>query len=274
MSDLLTISDTDIQYRKNIPEHSKAVFLLIHGLGAHSARWDDLTAYFSRKKIAAYALELKGFGETKHLSGHIDSFKIYHQDINELLKLIKLDLPDHKIFLVGESMGGLLCFNQTLLTPHTFNGLICLAPAFKSIMSFKLLNLFKIYLAILTNPKKIFKVPLTSKMCTRDENFQLFMDNDPREIRIASAELLLQNILAQNHAKWHAAEIKIPTLFLLPGKDTVVSTQDSKKLYQKIVAKNKKMIEYPDMRHALSIDLDKEKVFADIWEWLTPQILT
>jgi alpha-beta hydrolase superfamily lysophospholipase len=27
------------------------------------------------------------------------------------------------------------------------------------------------------------------------------------------------------------------------------------------------MIEYPDMRHALSIDIGKEKVFKDITDW-------
>ena len=38
------------------------------------------------------------------------------------------------------------------------------------------------------------------------------------------------------------------------------------------IDEDKQLIEYPEMFHALSIDLDREKVFADILNWVERRI--
>ena len=82
----------------------------MHGLGGYSERWKALAEFFYKRNISSYALELKGFGETSDLKGHIDSFDIYLNDIKSLQRIVAKENPEKKIFLLGESLGGLLSF--------------------------------------------------------------------------------------------------------------------------------------------------------------------
>ena len=59
-----TDEETGIMYREWDGREAKTAFLLVHGLGAHSARWESMALYMARQGLSSYALELKGFGET------------------------------------------------------------------------------------------------------------------------------------------------------------------------------------------------------------------
>jgi alpha-beta hydrolase superfamily lysophospholipase len=62
---MMELIGTDILYRKwdTAPPAAspKAVFLLAHGLGAHSARWDLLAGFLARNGYASYGIELRGY---------------------------------------------------------------------------------------------------------------------------------------------------------------------------------------------------------------------
>jgi alpha-beta hydrolase superfamily lysophospholipase len=67
-------------------------------------------------------------------------------------------------------------------------------------------------------------------------------------------------------------QLKTPVLFLLAGKDLLVDPRESESVFKKLKIKDKTLIKYPEMLHALSIDLGREKVFEDIFSWLTKRI--
>lgn len=272
MPEIKVLHQTDILYRHWTAQNSKAVFLMVHGLGAHSSRWNFLAEYLSTNNIESYALDLKGFGNTTTTRGHIDSFKYYYNDIIALAKHIKKENPKKKIFLLGESLGGLISFNLTIANPEIFDGLITLSPAFKNNMNFKISDYIKLVAYLLFSQTKTLLVPFTSEMCTRDKEYQKIMNHNPLEIRIASAKLLLNSLIAQIRAKLIAKKLKTPTLFLLAGRDQLVDKQESRNIFSKLPIKDKKLIEYPEMYHALSIDLDREKVFSDILDWTSQRI--
>src|SRR4030042_251356 len=69
-------------------------------------------AAFAGRGFTPCAVELRGFGRTpERPRGHIGSFRIWYRDILELRDIIGRDFPGKKVFLLGESMGGLLAFN-------------------------------------------------------------------------------------------------------------------------------------------------------------------
>jgi alpha-beta hydrolase superfamily lysophospholipase len=59
----------------------------------------------------------------------------------------------------------------------------------------------------------------------------------------------------------------MPTIFLVAGDDSIADPVASAKLFGSVAAKDKTLIEYPDMLHALSLDLGRENVFRDILNW-------
>ncbi len=272
MNSMMTDERTGIVYRRWIASSPEAVLLLVHGLGAHSGRWEFLSDFFLRNNISSYSIELKGFGETEGVKGHIDSFDIYLEDIRRLYDIITKENPAAEVFLLGESMGALISFVMTGLHPGLFGGLICLSPAFGNRMKFSLGEYIKMFSALLYNPKKQFKMPFDSAMCTRDVEYQKVMDEDPREYRSASSKLLWEIAVAQTRAGILKNRIKTDVLFFLSGKDMLVDSEASKKIFRGIKTGNKELIEYPDMYHALSIELGRERVFEDILEWMRKRL--
>ncbi|MDD4179337.1 MAG: lysophospholipase [Candidatus Margulisbacteria bacterium] len=269
MVELKYAKESNIHYRAWSAMQTKAVLLLVHGMGAHTDRWNFLADFFAAKGYSSYGLELKGFGHTPDRPrGHIDSLNIYYQDILKLLEIIKRENPGKKVFLLAESMGGLIAFMISCLYPDTFAGQILIAPAFANGMKIPISAYLTLVGLYLFNPKRTIDMPFTSAMCTRDVAYQKVMDNNPDEHRKASLRLLIEILFAQLKAPGLSKKLNIPTLFLIPGKDYLVDEKPGRKLFDKLTLKDKTKIEYPEMLHALSIEQDREKVFNDILGWL------
>lgn len=267
-----TDQQTGILYRQWTMPDPEAVLLLIHGLGAHSERWNFLAEFFLTNGISSYALELRGFGETEGLKGHVGSFNVYYDDILNLRDIILKENPNKKIFLLGESMGGLISFMEVLRESAFFDGLICLVPAFGSRMKLSYIEYADIFVSCLFRPKKQFNMPFSSDMCTRDKEYSKVMEDDPREHRVASAKLLCEIINAQVRSMFLKSKIKVPVLFMLAGKDKLTDPGMARKIFKRLGADDRKIVEYPDMYHSLTIDFGKEHVFGDILGWLKQRI--
>lgn len=263
---------TGIIYRQWDCVCGKAVFLLVHGLGAHSGRWDNFADFFLERGFSSYALELKGFGQTENLKGHIDSFKVYLRDIESLFNIIKKENPGKKIFLLGESVGALISFLFVISTPEAACGLVCISPAIESNLKFPFLDYLRIFSALFYNPKKQFSLLFDAQMCTRDREYQNKMECDEREHRLASARFLLEVLLAQMKIRLLYKRLGVPVLFLMSGNDMLVKSKASIRVFNSLKAQDKTLCEYPDMYHSLSIDLGKETVFGDIFNWVTKRI--
>lgn len=264
---------TDFLYRRWDALPAKAVFLLVHGLGAHTARWDFLASYFAARGFPSYALELRGFGRTpERPRGHVDSFRLYDRDILALRRLIEIEYPGCKVFLLGESLGGLIVFNLAARNPEEFAGQVLIAPSFKNGMKFPLSAYLTLVTHLLVQPRRTVAVPFTSAMCTRDAEYQAIMDANPDELRVASLKLLMGTLGEQRRARRTAAATAVPVLFLVPGDDLLVDEKAGRKIFAKLGPADKTIIEYPDMRHALSIERGREGVFEDILGWTEKRI--
>lgn len=257
-----------IFYREWKVSSPRAVILLVHGLGAHSGRWNFLSETFLKNNISSYAIELKGFGETKDLKGYIDSLSIYFDDIRTLRNMIARENAGKKIFIAGESMGGLIAFLTSGQKEKLFDGVICMSPAFKSRIKFSMIEYVKILSSFIYNPRKQFKVRIDSFMCTRDNEYRKVLDSDPGEYRLATSKLLLNLAFAQIKAGRLKNKINSPILFLLAGRDKLVDSEVSGRIFDNLNLKDKTMIIYPEMYHALSIDVGREKVFNDMLKWI------
>jgi len=261
--------ENDIMYRRWNALSAKAVLLLIHGLGAHSARWDFLAGFFAERGYASYAIELRGFGRTKERPrGHIDSFDIYERDILHLAEIVGREHPGRKIVLLGESMGALIAFNLACRHPETFAGQVLISPVFKNGIKFPLSAYMTLVTNILIRPRKTIAIPFTSAMCTRDASYCQVMEANPDELRLASLKLLMNIMGEQRKAKRLAKGLTVPTLVQVAGQDQLVDARAERKMFEKLNVQDKTLLDYPEMFHALSIELGRERVFQDILDWI------
>lgn len=262
----------NILYRQWGCSSPRAAILLVHGLGGHSNNWEFLANFLAQHDISSYSIELKGFGKTEGTKGHIDSLNTYIKDVRRLYNIIKKDHARQPVFIAGESMGGLIGFLTVIKKPKLFRGLVCLSPGFASKLKFSLMEYFKMISARFYNSRKQFVMPFTNEMCTRDPECKKIMDSDTLEHKLATPQLLQSILLGQLSSNLLKHKIRTDTLFLLAGSDTFVSSDASKKIFKGIKFEHKEIIEYPEMRHSLTMELGREKVFSDLLRWLQKRI--
>lgn len=253
--------DKEIGYRKWAAPQARAAFLLVHGLGAHTGRWEAMADFLLKHGISSYAIELH----------RVAGFGSHYKDILRLRDIIKKDGPAVKIFLVGESMGALISFLLASSRPGLFDGLICISPAFANKIKLSALDYLKIAAALFYKPHKMFRVPFDSTMCTRDIDYRKKMDQDPSEHRTASSRLLTAILFAQMHVR-SVRSLGLPVLFLVAGEDMMIDHRATSAIFNKLTAKDKELVEFPGMYHALSIDIGKEAVFGKILEWVNGRL--
>lgn len=257
-------------YKRWFSPEPKAAFLLVHGLGAHAGRWEALADFFRKRGITSYAVELKDFASAG--TGQSDSFGSYYRKIMRLREIIAKENPSKKIFAVGESMGALLIFTLAAARPGIFDGLICISPAFANRYTPRFLWVIKMFGTLFYNPAKKMKLPFDSSCCTRDPLYIKKLENDPREYRAASAKVIFGLVLAQFRARFAARRVKAPTLFLTAGEDRIVDPAPTRAIFRLVATQDKKLVDFPEMYHSLSIDLGREKVFEEIAKWAEERI--
>jgi lysophospholipase len=269
---IAVIPKSSVRYRHWPAPQARGGVVLVHGLGAHSARWEFLAAYFQARGFSCWAIELQGFGDTPGPRGDIDSFQHYYADLLVLRDAIRQSAPQLKLFCLAESLGGLIAFRMAELHPDWVAGSVLLSPAFANGMKFSLWDYLRLPPALLFAPQTPLNVPFTAAMCTRDEAYQRVMEANPLELRTASVRLLVLSLLEQIRAPREMHRITQPMLFLLAGCDFLVKPQASAQVFAKLAVAEKKLIHYPEMRHALSIERGRETVFLDAVDWLKARL--
>lgn len=258
----MVIADSGISYKVWASPSPKAKLLLIHGLGANSSWWESFASGALKNNLSSYAIDLR---EHK-------SFAEFFNLINDLLAKIKKDNPGKKIFAVGESMGALIILSMALKNQTLFDGLICISPAFNSKAPLRLKDYFGIFLPLFYNRSKKYKLPVSSDMCTRDPVYLKIIESTYDKDVMSTSQALFDIFVTQLRMRLSKMRIDSPLLFLVARHDLLVRPEASVKIFGRLRCKDKTLIEYPGMYHALSIELGKEKVFRDIWSWIDKRI--
>lgn len=254
--------DGPLSYKTWAHPSPRCIAFLVHGLGANSSWWEDFARFLLKNNISSYAVDLRQYG----------SFKEFFLAVKELCAIARKENPKSKIFAVGESMGSLIILSMAIKDSAIFDGLACISPAFNSKAPLKPLDYFNIFLPLLYNSRKEYRLPVTSDMCTRDPACLKMIEATYDKDVLSTSRVLFDIFITQISMRAFGMKIDVPLLFLVACDDKLVYSSASLKVFKKIKAKDKEIIEYPGMYHSLSIDIGREKVFQDIVKWIEARV--
>lgn len=121
-----------LKYQYWLPDNSRQIICIIHGLGEHSGRYAPLAKQLNDAQIGVFALDLRGHGESEGKRGHGKSLQHFLGDIEELLKTVRSEFTDLPIVLMGHSMGGNLVANFLIkMNTNEISAAILSAPWIK-----------------------------------------------------------------------------------------------------------------------------------------------
>ncbi|GAB6188394.1 alpha/beta hydrolase [Marinitoga arctica] len=102
-------------------ENPKKTFVIVHGLGEHSGRYDFLINKLIDKNYQVITFDLPGHGLSEGKRGHIKNFYEIYRYIEEI--------TPEKFILFGHSMGGLIALRYTEYSEKKPEKLILSSPA-------------------------------------------------------------------------------------------------------------------------------------------------
>ena len=248
----------------------RGVLTIVHGLGSNSSSYGNIVEHLIPKNYAIYAFDLRGNGRSPGQRGHISSWEVFRGDLQAFLHLVKTQSPKSPQFLLGHSLGGVVVLDYVMrcrVYPSPLSGVITLAPAVGKlgVSPFKL-TIGKILSRIL--PRFTLSTGFELNTAARDEKVLAVYAQDKLRHARGSARLATEYINTVNWINAHAADLQIPLLIIQGGADTVTLPQGSRQFFQKVIFRDKELLEYPEAYHEIHDDFGYEQVMTDLEFWL------
>lgn len=263
---------TKIYYQFWKPEKVKAVVLGVHGLAEYTGRYTHVADHFANEEIAFYALDHRGHGLSEGVRGHIDSFDDYLDDLDTFLEMVKEKEPGKKIFLLGHSLGGTISIAYALKHPEKIDGLILSSPGLKLATELDPELVKAITELSKSNPTQELPNEIDPYTLSHDKEICEKYDNDPLVFKTITARFSTEFFTTMEKLIENAGKLKVPTLLLVAGDDKLVNPEGSKEFAERVKEKDFKMIIYDGFYHELFNEVEKQKVFKEVDDWLKPRI--
>ncbi len=251
-------------------EDIKAYIIALHGWGTHSDRLKLPAEYLTEKGYAIYAFDLRGhWRNVGDIPGHIDSMDHIQKDTLLFLDFVREIAKNKKIFLMGNSFGGLVCLIFAIQHP-ALPGVIVSSPLLgmylKLSMGKKVIKSISKTL-IKLSPNKILDNIIDQNQLTTDLKILRQHITDKHKIEVISAKSATE---IDNSSKWameNASNLLCPILLMQGGDDKIVDKTKTKMFFEQVRSKDKTYREYPGFLHELWNEKGRAQVYQDMYVW-------
>ena len=249
----------------------RAVVCLIHGIGDHSGRYQELVSYLVNRHFAVLAIDQMGHGQSEGRRGHARRYDDLLDNVALLLRKAQTDYSGLPIFLYGHSWGGNQVINFALRRQSVLQGVIATSPWLR--LGFTpprwkvgLGQLMRWVYPSLSQPSG-----LIADHISRDKAVVEAYRRDPLVHSQITASMFVHSHAAGLWALKHADEFPLPLQLIHGSQDKLTSPEGS----QEFAAKRKDKVSFrlfEGMYHETHHEIGKEEVFRTIGEWLERQL--
>ncbi len=242
----------------------KANIVAIHGWGTHSDRMKIPAESLTEKGYALFSFDLRGHWRSAGDNiAHIDSMDHLQKDIVLFMDVVKRESKNKKIFLIGQSFGGLISLIYAINHPD-LTSLIVSSPLLG--LSEKMSFGKKMYkkLSATFSPEKTVPYIIDQKDLTSDIKILREFIADKNKLEIISAKSFIEMNKAMKWAMEHASDLLCPCLILQAGKERLGNKEKTKEFFDTIKIKEKNYREYEDFLHDLLNEKRRAQVYQDM----------
>lgn len=248
----------------------KAIILIVHGLGEHSARYRNFVQAAVPHGYAVYALDHIGHGKSEGTRAFIERFSDFTEPLTQFYEMVRQWQPGKPIILLGHSMGGLIASFYLLGNQEKFKAAIISAPAVKVAENITPAIIFINNLISATLPK-MGLLALDPTGVSRDPAVVDAYINDPLNFHgKIPARLGAEMLTAMQRVTAEAGVIRLPLLLIQGSADRMVDPGGAALLFEKAASPDKTLKVYEGFYHELfnEPEADRQKVLDDVLTWL------
>lgn len=253
---------------------TKAVVILVHGMGEHSSRYANFVVpEFLKNDISVITYDQFGHGKTEGKKGHNPGFDFVLDCIEIIKSKINTVFGSVPIFLYGHSMGGNVVINYVLKRKNNFKGVIVTSPFLKLAFQPPSWKLFIGKLMQKIVPSITMGNELDITAISRDKaEVQKYM-NDPLIHDRISPNYSLTFIKTGQWAINNASKLSSPMILLHGKGDRLTSYIGSQEFVTNSNGKAELKL-FEGGYHELHNDLCKEELMVTIINWIKTQLKT
>jgi alpha-beta hydrolase superfamily lysophospholipase len=238
-------------------------------LGDHSGLYPYLVEHALRSRWTVHAPDLRGNGRSPGQRGYITRWSEFQDDLHCFLQVVRAEEGrDQPLFLLGNSMGGLVVLDYAFDHPTACNGVIAAAPPLGQLrIPGYLLALARVASRIV--PRFSLETGLDLSGLARDPAIAAEILNDPLFHRRGTARLGTEVERTIAKLQRDAAKFTAPLLIMHGSDDRMVPPDGSRAFVPKAGSHDKQYREYPGAYHVLFADYGRDEVLQDLEQWMT-----
>lgn len=265
----VTPDGVNLYYQCWVPANrrARAVLINLHGLGDHSGLYPTLAAHFPPRGVALYSYDMRGNGRSPGQRAYVRDWHEYLDDLEAFLRRVREWEPDLPVFILGNSLGGLVVLEYALDHPGELSGVIAAAPPLGQLaVPRPLLALGRVMSRIW--PRFSLEVGMDLSGLARDPKVIQSVVADPLFHRRGTARLSTEVTAAIARVQARAADLAVPLLLLHGSADRMVPPDGTRSFFSRVALADREFREYEGAYHGLFADLNHEEVLHDVERWI------
>jgi acylglycerol lipase len=247
---------------------ARAAVVLVHGLIEHSGRHAKTAVELVRQGFAVHAMDLRGHGRSDGRRGDVRSFDQYLLDLDVFFARVRAVEDDRPIYLMGNSMGGLIVSLWNVLRKPKIAGLILTGPLLA--LADGLYPRLRHLAAAANHVVPWLRVPrIPFYWLARDPMAVDSFRRDPLVCQCGFTVRVAAEVRrAMREMSARAASLQDPLLILHGGGDRICGPEGSRTLYAKAGSADKTLHICDGLYHEVFDEPERETVLADLTTWL------
>jgi len=250
---------------------ARGVVVNLHGLGDHSALYPALVDHLTARGFVVHAPDLRGNGRSPGQRGYLARWSVLREDLRSLVTLVTREEPGLPVFLLGNSLGGLVVLDYALHYPAGIRGVVAAAPPLGRLgVPALLLALGRIMSRLW--PRFSLQTGMDLTGLARDPAVRETVLADPLFHRRGTARLSTEVVNTIAAVQAAAPRFPLPVLILHGGSDRLVPPDGSRAFIARVGHPDHELREYTGGYHVLFADIDREQVLSDLERWIVSRL--
>lgn len=250
----------------------RGAVVLVHGLFEHSGCHARTASRLVRQGFSVYAMDLRGHGRSEGPRCDVRSFDQYLLDLDVFFQRVSNEVGSQPLFLLGNSMGGLIVTLWAILRQPAIRGVILSGPLLKLAAGlFPWLRHLVPATAVVAPWLRYARIPFD--WLSRERQVVDRFRDDPLVFHGRfTVGVAAQILRAAKEVSERAVSLSAPLLILHGSQDRVCDPAGSSALYQMAGSADKTFHLYEGFYHEVFDEPQRERVLADMAAWLDQRV--
>ena len=262
---LPSFDGTELYVKKEIPEDSRAVAVIVHGICEHQGRYDHVAERLHESGIGTYRFDHRGHGRSQGERGHFSAYTDPLRDTDMVVDAAIGENPGLPVFLIGHSMGGFTVSLYGAAYPN---------KAIRGIVTSGAMTHDQNGTTNIPDGMDVtIQVPneLGPGICSVPEVVEEY-GRDPYNGKVFTVGMVYA---LRDGVAWFseaARDFAYPILMLHGEKDPIINVKDTLLFFDKAASTDRQMKIYGGLYHEIFNEYCRDEVIADAVNWILKRV--